>query len=351
MITDIHLENFRSYDNESFEFNSGVNIIVGPNASGKTNLLESILLICRGKSYRAKDQDLIKHKKPWVRIEAHTDNNFERIVYINSDQDVLKKEFEINSQHYKRLPFTKTVPVVLFEPNDLAIISGSPEKRRSFLDNILEQTVVGFTSTRRRYKQALAQRNALLKQYQQTGKQLFVWDIQLSELGSKITAHRKELIKTINSLASDLYNSVTGGSDKVLFEYNSSVTGDDYASRLIHLLDKDINTDRARGFTSHGPHRDELTIFLNKHKSPENTSRGELRTLMLVCKFIEAELLKEARGENPILLLDDVFSELDGNRRKSLTGFLKNYQTFITTTDADVVIEHFTESTTIIPLK
>ncbi|HUD06046.1 MAG TPA: DNA replication and repair protein RecF [Candidatus Saccharimonadales bacterium] len=350
MITDIHLENFRSYTNESFEFTGGVNIIVGPNASGKTNLLESILLICRGKSYRAKDLDLMRYKKPWLRLEAHTDNNFDRIVYMNNDADTLKKEFEINSQHYKRLPFAKTIPVVLFEPNDLTIISGSPEKRRQFLDNILEQTVVGFASTGRRYKQALAQRNALLKQNHQTGKQLFVWDIQLSELGSKITDQRKELIKTINNLASNLYNNVTGGTNKVLFEYNSSVTGDDYASKLIHLLEEDINIDQARGFTGHGPHRDELTVYLNKHKSSESASRGELRTLMLVCKFIEAELLKMAREESPLLLLDDVFSELDGSRRKSLTTFLKTYQTFITTTDADVVIQHFTESANIIAL-
>jgi DNA replication and repair protein RecF len=350
MITDIHLENFRSYSDESFEFGGGVNIIVGPNASGKTNMLEALSVATTGKSFRSRDIDLLKFGSQYSRLELHTNTNDHRIAYITCDQEKTSKEFKINDQQFKRLPLTKTIPTVIFEPDDLLILSGPPEFRRNFIDNILEQTITGFSTTRRRYKRALGQRNSLLKKQVTSASQLFVWDVQLSELGSTIVEQRLKLIGAINTSATKHYNTISKGSNRVSLEYASKIKTNNYASNLLKHLEKNLNVDLARGFTGFGPHRDDISVFLNGQLTSGSASRGETRTLLLVCKFIELELIKNARGEQPIVLLDDVFSELDGNRRKALTDFLRDHQTYITTTDADIVLHHFIDDCTVIPL-
>lgn len=351
MITDLRLRNFRSYANDSFEFSSSVNIIVGPNASGKTNLLEAVLIIARGGSYRAKDAELIKFKKPWARLESNLAVGGERIVKIENTEEKTKKLFNISGQVYQRLSLPKTLPTVLFEPNDLLMLGGAPERRRQFMDDLLEQAVPGFSTTRRQYKRTLAQRNTLLKKGHKAAKpQLFAWDVRLSELGSQIAHARAELVENMKSQAQDTYNSLSGSKNKIEFKYSSKISPKNYATDLLHKLEASAQTDFERGFTSHGPHRDDLQICIDDHFVQDAASRGETRSLLLVCKILEAKLLEQARGAKPALLLDDVFSELDGARRQALTKFLQNYQTFITTTDADVVIQHFTESANIIPL-
>ncbi len=136
MITDIRLQNFRSYKDSSFEISQGVNIIVGPNASGKTNLLEAILVLARGQSYRAKDTELVQFKKPWSRLEADLNNNTKRIVKIVIEPDP-SKSFDLEGKSYKRLSLPHTIPIVLFEPNHLLLFAGSPERRRYYLDDLL----------------------------------------------------------------------------------------------------------------------------------------------------------------------------------------------------------------------
>ena len=144
MITDIHLENFRSYRNESFEFSRGINIIVGPNASGKTNLLEAILFVSRGDTYRTHNiNEIINTSSETARLEAHGDNNEIRIAYLRCQADAASKQFKINDQNYQRLSFLKRLPVVVFEPNNVLILTGSPELRRNFLDDLLEQLKPG----------------------------------------------------------------------------------------------------------------------------------------------------------------------------------------------------------------
>jgi DNA replication and repair protein RecF len=350
MITDIHLENFRSYKNELFEFGDGVNIIVGPNASGKTNLLEAIAVATTGKSFRSRDVELIKFGEQATRIELHTLADDHRVVYISSDDQKTDKEFKINDQQFKRMTLPKAVPTVIFEPSDLLILAGPPEYRRNFIDNILEQTVPDYSDTKRRYKRALGQRNSLLKNQPIALKQLFVWDVQLSELGARIVEQRLKLIETINGSASKHYNTISASTNKVVLEYSSKLNSANYASNLLKALERNRNVDLAQGFTSSGPHRDDIRVFLNDQHIADRASRGETRTLLLVCKFIELELVQNARGAKPIVLLDDVFSELDGNRRKTLTDFLRDHQTFITTTDADIVLQHFMNNCTVIPL-
>lgn len=151
MIHDIRVQNFRSYKDSAFEFGDGVNIVVGPNASGKTNLLEAILVVARGTSYRTKSaRDLVQFDKDWARLEASTETG-QRILKIDNQQEPATKTFDINSQIYRRLPLGKTLPVVLFEPEHLRLLNGQPERRRDYLDDILEQTISGYGKLRRDY--------------------------------------------------------------------------------------------------------------------------------------------------------------------------------------------------------
>lgn len=351
MITDIRLQNFRSYSDETFEFTPGVNIILGPNASGKTNLIEAMLVACTGNSYRAKDSELIKFNQPWARIDCHEDSK-PRSVKIEIGGNLAKKNFVVEHQDLKRLPNQKAVPVVLFEPRHLQVISGAPEIRRDFIDRLLEQTKPGYGPLLRQYKRALGQRNAFLKRDRHGGgTQLFVWNVRLSELAGQIVEQREGLVAILQNKTSKIYKELSGKRTKIELGL-SSFTDDktNYASKLLKKLEASTDLDFARGFTSYGPHREDLVITMNEHKSQETASRGEERTLLLALKIIEMELIGEARAKKPIILLDDVFSELDGARRRALTGFLKDYQTFITTTDADVVVQHFIESCNIIPL-
>ena len=350
MLDSIRLQNFRSYGDESFEFGSGVNIIVGPNASGKTNLLEAVLVAARGGSFRAKDTELIQIEKPWARLEVCTSSGT-RIVKLEKQGAAVRKTFEINDQTFQRLNLQKTVPTVLFEPNHLSLLTGSPELRRNFLDDLIEQTTPGFTTTRRAYRRVLAQRNALLKKGLAAARpQVFVWNLRLSELGGKIASERLKLLTEINKLATETYRGLSNATAAVSLTYQSGCSHGQYETSLLKLLETNLERDCLLGFTNTGPHRDDVRIILDGWPAEETASRGETRSLILTLKIIELQLLEKARGETPLLLLDDVFSELDGKRRHALTSHLKNYQTFITTTDADVVLKHFTESCNIIAL-
>lgn len=349
MITDIHLQNFRSYSDDSIELSPKVNIVVGPNASGKTNLLEAILVICQGYSYRAKDIDLIKFGKPWARLEAHTED-FDRIVKIEKvDEQKTTKSFTVNTKLIKRLRLDQTIPVVLFEPNHLLLLIGPPELRRTYLDNVLEQSVAGFKSTKAQYKRALGQRNSLLKSNRPSKQNLFVWNIRLSELGGKIFNERIKLVGRLQKDIKSLYKSISGGKKTISLAYQTTCSPNNYETSLLHNLESNIEKDIDRGFTSYGPHRDDLAVFIDDNQAGEVASRGETRTILLALKMIETKVIEEQRDKKPLLLLDDVFSELDGARRLALTSLLNDYQAFITTTDAEIVVQHFTEAATIIP--
>ncbi len=349
MLTDIRLQHFRSYVDRAFELNPGVNIIVGPNASGKTNLLEAILVLARGNSYRADGADLLHFSHDWARLDAHTADGQTRTFKLQTIP-TLTKRFEVDDQSVSRLSQAKTIPVVLFEPNHLLLLTGSPELRRSFLDDLIEQTEAGFGTVRRHYKRVLAQRNALLKRGNVIEEQLFVWNIRLSELGGQIARHRLALLKKLNERIGDLYSELAGRESVVTLDYKTKFPQESYESALLKKLEADFELDRLRGFTGAGPHRDDLGVLLGGHALQDSASRGETRTLVLALKILETQALEAARGVRPILLLDDVFSELDGKRRQALTAFLKDYQTFITTTDADVVVQHFIDTSTIIPV-
>jgi DNA replication and repair protein RecF len=350
MIQDIRLQHFRSYADDSFEFSPAVNIIVGPNASGKTNLLESILVVARGGSYRVKDGDLVEFGAPWARLDATMDTS-KRIIKLILDP-LPRKTYEIDGKVYSRLTQNNTVPVVLFEPNHLNLLNGSPELRRGFLDDLLEQTTPGYGSLRRSYKRTLAQRNSLLKKGAEAARsQIFAWDVRLSEQAGKVVQMRQELVERLNARCQELYKELSHAATQTVLKYYSPLPLAHYESHLLKQLEARLELDVLRGFTSLGPHREDMLVEFDGRPAAETASRGEARTLVLALKIIELESVRAARDQTPILLLDDVFSELDGTRRRALTSYLEHYQTFITTTDADVVIKHFTEIAKIIPTK
>lgn len=353
-ISSLRLQNFRSYKDASFEFNEGVNIIIGPNASGKTNILEALVYICSGASFRAQDKENIRRKSAWARLDGVTNTNQIRVVKIQrSDKETTNttKEFSIDDEVKKRLQLSDTIPVVLFEPDDLQDLTTSPEKRRSFLDTILGQVDAEFIRQSREYARVLAQRNRLLKYgREQARASIFAWDIRLSELGGQIVAKRLRLLGQLNRGLGDSYSRLASKKHRVLLTYQSDLPQSQYASQLLKSLELSLENDLRRGFTTIGPHRDDIEISINGTPIYHHASRGETRTTLLALKIQETRLLEAARRQKPLLLLDDVFSELDGARRRALTNFIKGYQSFITTTDADIVDKKFTKSARLISL-
>lgn len=348
----MRVQNFRSYSDESFEFDKGVNIVVGPNASGKTNLLEAVLVLARGGSYRVRDPDLIKHGKPWARIDGYFSEHARAVKLKKiANTEKVEKIYELDNTAYRRLSLDKTIPVVLFEPNHLQLITRGPEHRRDFFDDLLERTVPGYKSALRSYRRALAQRNALLKRSSPTAKnQLFAWNIRLSELGEKVASERAQLAGEINSHIAQDYSRIAAKKAKVEVEYDLQLKLENYSSRLLSKLESSEKLDFERGFTSAGPHREDFNFTLNGQRLGTTASRGEVRSLLLALKIRELELIGNTRKQSPIFLLDDVFSELDSARRRALVKHLQGHQTIITTTDADAVIEYFSGEYSIIPL-
>lgn len=349
MLASLRLQNFRSYVDASFEFGERVNIIVGPNGSGKTNLLEAVQVVAIGGSYRVRDADLLHHGSSWARLDANLlAGGSSRTIKIVAEPRP-SKTYEIQDKPYAKLSQQHTLPLVLFEPNHLQLLHGAPELRRGYLDDILEQIKPGYSSFRRNYRRVLAQRNALLKRGHVTSGELFPWNLRLSELGAVIARSRAELVVALSPKLTDLYTVLSKSNTLVKIHYEPQFPVDSYETNLLNKLEGAVERDVARGFTAYGPHREDVTALVGGHPADEVASRGETRTIILALKILELEYLEEARGITPILLLDDVFSELDGARRRALTSYLQAHQTFLTTTDADVVIKHFTDST-ILPL-
>lgn len=348
-ISSLRLLNFRSYDDYAVELTAGVNIVVGPNASGKTNLLESVLLISGLKTYRAGTGSVISFGKNWSRIDCQIDGG-SRVLKLTNNQGKLEKSFNINTKIKKRLSFEERLPLVLFEPEHMRLLTGSPELRRTFLDDLLTETSPIYSKNLSAYRRALLQRNQLLKNSYKDLDQMFVWNIRLSELAGKIIASRLEVIENINLKIADIYSQIADEVTDIRISYLSKMNLVNYQSDYLKQLEQSVELDYLRGFTSLGPHRDDFSVIIRNQPAEVTASRGETRTLVLSLKIIEKQFLEESHQLKPIVLLDDVFSELDGSRRKSLTKYLDDYQTIITTTDADVISKNFAQHTNLISL-
>lgn len=350
VLTALRLRQFRSYNEYAIELSPGVNIVVGPNASGKTNLLESILLITGSPSFRAQFVHVIEQGTEWARIDGESGTK-KRTLKIEQNQHLTKRTYELDGLTKHRLGYADTVPVVVFEPEHMRLLTGSPELRRSFFDTILAELYPEYQKTLTAYKRTLAQRNRLLKTKPVSlEQQLFAWNVRLSQLAGQLVVQRLALIAKINMQLSDIYSEIAQKPTECELVYESPLNIENYETSMLKKLEHDIEKDILRGFTGAGPHREDFEVRIRGQQADITASRGETRTLVLALKLLELQFLEQARGSKPLLLLDDVFSELDGSRRKALTHYLQNYQTIITTTDADVVLKEFAQASNLISL-
>lgn len=332
VVRSLRVQSFRSYHDMTINLTPGTTIITGKNGSGKTSLIEAIYINFRGSSFRGSDAEIVHHSDEWYRIDTALEDDKKRTVKFFLNQTIKRKQFEIDGKVYTRLPQQYKYPVVLFEPDDMQIVTGSPSRRRYFIDHGISQSNSQYSVVLRKYDRALKQRNSLLKHRVINEDELFVWNVALSEYGAEIIRQRQAYIKHFNEKVEARYRAIAQTNDTVFLAY-SSVPNGAIQQKLLTELTKSAAKDITLGFTSIGPHRDDVRFYFNNSLLPHTGSRGEVRSIILALKFIEAELINDMTDRQPIILLDDVFSELDKARRVKLELFSRSHQVIITTTE------------------
>ena len=328
IINEIKLVNFRNHETFHLQCNPDTTMILGENGFGKTSVLEAIYILTRGKSFRATDPDIIKREMPFYRIELKYDNG-EKII---ATYDNNKKAYIIANKKTARLPKKYKYPIILFQPSDLNLISGSPGRHREYFDRFFNQLSEAYSEALSKYNKAIRQRNELLKKDFFSSSDLFSWNVLLAKYGSLISATRAKYTDIINTQINDIYYSIAENDDSIKITYDSEVIGcneSDYLSKLESNLEKD----KILGFTSFGVHRDDFGFIFNNKKADGSASRGETRSIVLALKFTEANIIYDLLKKKPIVLLDDVFSELDETRRRRLVKNFKNHQVIITSVE------------------
>ncbi|NLL92592.1 MAG: DNA replication/repair protein RecF [Clostridiales bacterium] len=342
-VQSLELNNFRNYDNLNIGFEKGTNILYGNNAQGKTNIMESIYLCSTSKSHRGiKDRDMIKfgcdesHIKITVvknnvpvRIDMHLKKNRAKGIAVNGIP--IKKVNELFG----------ILNVVFFSPEDLAIIKNGPAERRRFIDLELCQLDKVYVFNIMNYNKIVNQRNKLLKDLNYYyDKDLYntldVWDIQLADYGSKIITRRTQFIDEINEIIYGIHRNITNGKEDIMIKYEPNIVGNNLYDQLCHNREKDIKYKT----TSVGPHRDDISFYNKEVDIRRYGSQGQQRTAALSLKLSEIELVKNIIKDMPVLLLDDVLSELDSNRQRHLLSSLHNVQTIITCTGLDEFVQN-----------
>ncbi len=337
-LTSLNLINFRSYSDRVFDIGSNVTLVVGPNASGKTNLLESLYVLASTKSFRTRDYGMVRHTQDHFRVVGRFNDQEVALGYqlLAGHQT---KQVSRNGVKQSLVSHIGTIQVTLFEPSDLELVSGAPERRRKYLDYILCQTDQEYLKILNQYKRVLKQRNSLLSAFDTSRikNEIFAWDVKLTELATEIYSRRMRLIEFLNELIPPLYGDVAGETVGISLGYAASVEASDYAGNFMDELTRRLTMDLAAGFTTFGPHREDFKISFKNNDIVDIASRGETRTVVLVMKLAELAYSETQSGVKPILLLDDVFSELDSSRRGYLVQKVRDHQTIITTTEADSV--------------
>lgn len=335
-IKQLKLKNYRNYDSLNLEFDSSTNIFYGDNAQGKTNILESIYLCGTTKSHRGtKDKDLIKFGEVESHIEAVVEKNevpFNIDIHLKKDSP---KGIAIN-----KIPIRKAselfgiINIVFFSPEDLNIIKNGPSERRRFIDLELAQLDKVYLSDLSNYNRIINQRNKLLKDVynnQELLETLDVWDIQLCYYGKKIIDRRNLFIYQLNQIVGKVHEHLTGGKEKLYISYEPSSGEMDLEQAIKRNREKDIRMKS----TSVGPHRDDICFMTDEIDIRKFGSQGQQRTAALSLKLSEIELVKQVTKDTPILLLDDVLSELDKHRQNYLLDSIYDVQTLITCTGVD----------------
>lgn len=330
----IELKNFRNYNNLELDFNKNINLILGDNAQGKTNLLESIYYTSMGRSFKpVKDRDVINfgEETSIIKANAHKyDDNLEISIILRKNGD---KEIKKDGVKLKKISeLCDNMLVVMFSPEDLKIVKEEPEKRRKFIDRELSLISPIYLDNLNNYKKNLFQRNNYLKEENIDELLINVLDKQLSNYGYDVIKYRKEFIEKLQTYVEKIHSGITSGKEKIKLIYKPSIDPES-KEEFEKILKDDFYKDSKNAVTSRGPHRDDIEFLINKIDVRRYGSQGQQRTCALSVRLAELSLIEEETGESAILLLDDVMSELDLNRQEYLIKTLENNQIFITATE------------------
>lgn len=347
-INELTLTDYRNYTNMQLTFENRVNVFLGENAQGKTNVMEAIYVLAMARSHRtAKDRELIRWDQPFARVEGAVTNRngAMKLEMIFSGRG---KKVKLNGLERKRLSdYIGACTIVMFAPEDLALVKGSPQTRRRFLDMEMGQIFTIYLYYLSQYYKLLKQRNSWLKQLQQKASTFDegMWHVlteQLVEAGAEVIHRRFAFLKKLEAWATPIHRDISRGKETLSLRYDSTVKADGdmsvsairqlFSEQFEQVMEQEIR----RGTTVIGPHRDDVAFFVNDRNVQTYGSQGQQRTAALSVKLAEIELIYEKTGEYPILLLDDVLSELDDHRQTHLLNSIQGkVQTFVTTTSVE----------------
>ena len=338
-ITQLHLKDFRNYATCDFTPCEGVTVLLGDNGQGKTNVLEAVYLTCTGRSHRTRqDRELIRWGAEQASVQIYTqrrDGSHEVEILLPAQG---KRRIRVSGQEVSRSgELLGHVTGVLFSPEDLRTVKDGPAERRRFVDMALSQLRPAYYYAMQRYNRALKQRNELLRSvaaHPALACTLDSWDEQLAAAGVELMRHRREYVQRLSQRAGETHRDIAGGRERLEIQYRPSVDGGEVQD-CMEALFAARETDLRRMTTSVGPHRDDVTLLVEGRDVRAFGSQGQQRTAALAMRLAELNVMREELEEWPVLMLDDVMSELDPSRRRRLLEHLEGIQTLVTCTDPD----------------
>ena len=336
LIKNIYLEDFRNYEKQNIDLSNNINVFYGNNAQGKTNILEALYFCALGRSFRTfKENELIKFEKSNAKIIVeYTKNERDNQIEINLNKNS-KKVVKLNGiKINKNSELLGNLNLVIFSPDDIIILKQAPQLRRKFLDILISQLKPNYVHMLSEYNKVLDQRNAYLKT--KNTETIDIWDEQLALYAEKIFDYRENYIQKLKEKMQEIHPKLTNQKENIDIKYKSN-----FKNKIDFLdnLKKGLQNDLFKGYTHYGIHRDDFEITINNNVLNIYGSQGQHRTAILSLKIAEMEIIKEEILENPILLLDDVTSELDLERVNSIFNIVKDYQVFITCTDINSILK------------
>ncbi len=360
-ITHLELNDFRSYEHLELAPDARTTVLVGPNAAGKTNVVEAIQLLTTGVSFRNPLwADLVKWGAGAARARLVAEGEGRKLEVQLDVTEGGRRTFRVNgSVRKKKADIAGVLPSVLFTPDDLRMVKESPDKRRDSLDGLGRQLSAAYAAILGEYDRALRQRNALLKYDTPDAEALEAWTERLVDIGSALSKHRLRLFARLAPYVAGLYGTLSGG-EQLSVSYHSSVAGeisaipeeaDEFRTLFRRRLDEKASEEMSRRSTAVGPHRDDVAFKVNGRDARSFASQGQQRTVVLAWKLAEVHVVEDVTGGEPVLLLDDVMSELDEDRRHALAAFVgERVQTILTTTNTGYFDPAFTDQATVVRL-